>query len=303
MGGFHGCGIFLAVIGKGFGSAGIRDLIIEAGIAGSDSTERILNGKHYNRGVRVAKYVYEAIQRAKLEVFETWLREDGKRDMLVKFVESAEFQKLLQERSSSDVANALDLMSDLCDALDEFDQKIHDGELGPMAEFWQSYIEMVQILLDFIKATRGGDWDLHLQAMERMHAYDRTNYSRHFTYYWVSQQKLQTRFPSIYQEFKMGNSCTRRTAGKFNMLPPDQVIEQTINRDQKGSGGIKAVSTSHGSIQRWVLASHNTATIAADLRKSIGLDGSNRIKDLGKKRMKFDEESVRKCHDVIGKIS
>ena len=36
------------------------------------------------------------------------------------------------------------------------------------------------------------------------------------------------------------------------MLAPDQVIEQTINRDQKCSGGIKHVSTSKGSVQRWV---------------------------------------------------
>ena len=166
---------------------------------------------------------------------------------------------------------------------------------------------MVQVLLDFIKATCNGDWDLHLQSVEQiliwMFAYDRTNYSRHFTYYWASQQKLQIRFPLIYQEFKMRNSCTKRTAGKSNMLPPDQVIEQTINREQKGSGGIKTVSTLLGSIQRWVLASRNTGTFAADLRKSIGLNSSNRIKDLGKKRMKFDEESVRRCHEVIGKLS
>ena len=305
MGGFHACGIFLAVIGKRFGSAGIRDLIIEAGIAGSDSTERILKGKHYNRGVRFAKYVYEAIQRAKFEAFQTWLQEEGKRDLLVKLVESGAFQNLLQERRQTDVATAMDLTDEVCVALEEFDVKIRNGELGPMAEFWQSFIDMVQVLLDFIKATRNGDWDLHLQTTERMlvwmHAYDRTNYSRHFTYYWASQQKLHTRFPSIYQEFQMGNFSTRRTPGKFNMLPPDQVIEQTINRDQKGTGGIKAVSTSTGSVQRWVLSSHNTATIAADLRQSIGLDGSNSVpKDLGKKRMKFDEESVRKCHEVIG---
>ena len=37
MGGFHGCRIFLAVIGKRFGSAGLRDLIIEARLFGPES--------------------------------------------------------------------------------------------------------------------------------------------------------------------------------------------------------------------------------------------------------------------------
>ena len=151
MGGFHACGIFLAVIGKRFGSAGIRDLIIEAGIAGSDATERILKGKHYNRGVRFAKYVYEAIQRAKFEAFQTWLQEEGKRDLLVKLVESGAFQNLLQERRQTDVATAMDLTDKVCVALEEFDVKIRNGELGPMAEFWQSFIDTVQVLLDFIK--------------------------------------------------------------------------------------------------------------------------------------------------------
>ena len=51
-----------------------------------------------------------------------------------------------------------------------------------------------------------------------------------------------------------------------------------------------------------ILSSHNTATIAADLRKSIGLDKTNRKpKELNKRRMEFDESSVKNCKDVIGK--
>ena len=56
------------------------------------------------------------------------------------------------------------------------------------------------------------------------------------------------------------------------MLPLDQIIEQTINKDQKAPDGIIGISTSQGSIQRWVLSSHNTATLVADLKKSLHLD-------------------------------
>ena len=44
MGGFHACGIFPADIGKCFGSAGLKDLIMEANLAGTDSTDSILKG-------------------------------------------------------------------------------------------------------------------------------------------------------------------------------------------------------------------------------------------------------------------
>ena len=123
-----------------------------------------------------------------------------------------------------------------------------------MAMFWQSYLDMVQILLDFVKSIRLPDWNLHLQSTERMliriHAYDRINYARYFSYYWCSQQKIQHKLPVIYQQLQQGNFSTRRTKGKFNMLPPHQVIEQTINKDKKGPRGIIGISTSQGTMQR-----------------------------------------------------
>ena len=60
---------FLAVIGKRFGSAGLHDLIVEAHLSGPESVNQILNGKEYNYGI-------EALQRAKLDVFEEWLQKD-----------------------------------------------------------------------------------------------------------------------------------------------------------------------------------------------------------------------------------
>ena len=88
---------------------------------------------------------------------------------------------------------------------------------------------MVQVLLDFEKSTRLLSWDLHLQSNERMlvwmHAFGRISYSRHFTYYWASEQKLATKHSSIFQEFQEGDFAVRRTSTKFKRLPPDQVIE------------------------------------------------------------------------------
>ena len=68
------------------------------------------------------------------------------------------------------------------------------------------------------------------------------------------------------------------------MVPPDQVIVQKINKDQKAPGGINGYTTSTGSIQRWVFSSHVIATINADFQNSIDVvQSSNSVKDLGKK--------------------
>lgn len=51
------------------------------------------------------------------------------------------------------------------------------------------------------------------------------------------------------------------------MVPPDQVIEQTIIKDQKGTSGITGSSTNVEYIQRWVLSSHIIA-----IWNSTGID-------------------------------
>ena len=288
MGGFHVSCIFIAVIGKRFAAAGLRDIIIEAGLTGQGAVESVLKGKQYNRAVRVLKFVYEALQRLKFDTFEEWLLSQDKERHLTNFLESLEFNNLLKGRNTGTFQNSMNAFKEVFSLFQQFEAEVLDKTLGPMALFWNSFIKMVQILLDYIKSIRTGDWDLHLQASERMlawfHAYDRVNYSRHFTYNWAAQQKLRDKHPEIYQEFQSGNFSVKRTAGSFNMLPPDQVIEQTINKEQKGSGGIIGISTSVGAVQRWILSSHITAAISTDFKECLGLIKSKNVpKDLGKR--------------------
>ena len=84
------------------------------------------------------------------------------------------------------------------------------------------------------------------------------------------------------------------------MLPPDKVIEQTINKDEKGPGGIIGYTTSTGSIQPWALFSHVITKIIADFQNSTGVvQSSNPVKDLGKKRKLYDEQKVQDCYNLF----
>ena len=84
------------------------------------------------------------------------------------------------------------------------------------------------------------------------------------------------------------------------MLPPDQVIEQTINRDLKCPGGIIGFTTLQGSIQRWILSSYNTSSVIADCRQSFELDNSDQTpKEMNTRKINFDERSVERCKDII----
>ena len=69
MGTFHTICNALSILGKRFRDAGLKDICIEAGIVAEGSINDVLDGKHYNRAVRVHKYIYEALMTLAWEEF------------------------------------------------------------------------------------------------------------------------------------------------------------------------------------------------------------------------------------------
>lgn len=63
LGAFHTACTYLAVLGKRYGDAGLADILVESGVLGSGSIAGVLEGKHYNRAVRMHKLVAEALER------------------------------------------------------------------------------------------------------------------------------------------------------------------------------------------------------------------------------------------------
>ena len=63
MGVFHTIINFIPIIGKWFGPAGLRDLVVECNIVTDGSINSVLEGRQYNSGVRMCKLIYEALLR------------------------------------------------------------------------------------------------------------------------------------------------------------------------------------------------------------------------------------------------
>ena len=67
------------------------------------------------------------------------------------------------------------------------------------------YMELVETLLDFIRASRDGNWLLYLDALGRMlpwfSVYDHTNYARWTPVYYAEMLDLQNTAPEVYEEF------------------------------------------------------------------------------------------------------
>jgi len=67
---FHVVVNFFAVVGHRFGSAALRDVLADVLVTGS--VDGALEGRHYNRKLRVHKLVSEALGRMRWSAFRKW---------------------------------------------------------------------------------------------------------------------------------------------------------------------------------------------------------------------------------------
>ena len=195
-------------------------------------------------------------------------------------------------------------MADFIKILDLF--KLYDEEdNGPLKMFWRSYFEMVSLLLTFIRATREGNWPLHLECIREMlpwyFAYDHVNYARYLPVYLMHMIQLPETHPEAQMMLENGDFGVQRNSEHgFSQLPVDQTIEQTLNRSTKTNGGIVGFSLKKNAVQRWLLTAHSRARFVDKCRMMTSKKEDNRPhKEAGKSRMKRDEEDVSKVMEVV----
>ena len=185
MGAFHTICNLLSIIGKRFQDAGLRDLSVESGVIAEGSITGMMDGRKYNRTVRLHKLVYEALMRLAWKGFLPWMEENHNGDLhhlqeTLNFITNvhssvckASIQELLENASCGRI---LKLFQTYLDTLRD----------GPsLSAFWMSYVDMTEIMLGLIRASREGNWLLHLAAIREMipwcFAYDKVNYARYLT--------------------------------------------------------------------------------------------------------------------------
>ena len=68
---------------------------------------------------------------------------------------------------------------------------------GPIAAFWESYLTLFELFLNFFRSMREENWELHKACLQKMlpwmFAYDHTNYARYFTVYLWNILQLQSK--------------------------------------------------------------------------------------------------------------
>jgi len=305
MGIFHTICMFLRILGKRFADAGLRDILVETGIVAQGSVSAVLDGKQYNRGVRVHKIVYEALMRLIWNHFYQSLEktDDANRIRVAEGLYNiACVTDSLDEKSMQNILENASVIY----LLAEFNKFL--GFLrtsnGSLSAFWMSYIDMVHILLDTIRASREGNWNLHLASLRCIipwcFAYDHCNYARYLPVYFAQMSNLQHDHPEIAKEYESGGFSVQLSQyNTFGRIPVDQTIEETVNKDTKSPGGIKGFSRNFSAVKRHYITSDLKSNCLKQLRILTKVKRQGVHADLTPGRIMKDEHDVQKVIELL----
>ena len=108
------------------------------------------------------------------------------------------------DANANSILSSEDLLHEISDKLNAEKQTLKEHRT---AKFWLQYIEMIGILRMFIKAERIGDWNLHLQAVQKMLPYFAAAlYTKSAYIYLQKMQQLPESHPDIHTSFLNGTS-------------------------------------------------------------------------------------------------
>ncbi|CAI9737603.1 Hypothetical predicted protein [Octopus vulgaris] len=243
----------------------------------------------------------DAMQRLRIKTFYKWTQKNHAHLLQPAW---AAMDNVSSEITSENFNNML-LAPEFTRLLELFDEfcKLDQGKL---AAFWDSYIDLVCLLLRFTHATIEGNWVLHLATVREMlpwvFACDRINYAGHLSVHWCEMKTLPQTHPESNSLLLEGHFTVQRNSkSAFSQVAVDQTIEQTLNRGSKTSGGKVGISLNQGAVQRWVLTAHDRARLLQICRKMAGMyDAQNQHhKETSSPCLKKDEGDVKKVMDTI----
>ncbi|MES9879848.1 MAG: hypothetical protein ABW185_03105, partial [Sedimenticola sp.] len=299
---------FLKAIGNHLENAGLVDIWVESGLFAENSTDAMMNGKAYYRAVQGHIWAYEALNRVWWTSFERWLNEnnDTVTTSLKRCVSLVQTSlKESSTRASHAIAELVQLLNDpeLQTLVKKFSSEL---DADPNFKYWHSYIEMVDILLDFIRANRDGNWSLHIDAFAAMlpwmTIYDHTNYARWGPIYLADMKGLAATAPEVYAEFMAGNFVVKRSNKRFNQVPVDQATEW-MNRMCKISNGIIGITRNDTARDRFCATWAERSNVSHATKSLYGFDdGENEKQALSTRKNDISSPQRHDC-DAVNRLT
>ena len=168
---------------------------------------------------------------------------------------------------------------------------------SPISSFLLDYMAIVQNILSFIRASREGNWLLHLATLKQLcplfFSQNRLKYAQHVPEYLAKMYHLQETDPEIWDEFSKGNFSVSKGDVGFTSIGVDHALEQE-NRKMKVLGGLKGISQKPNTLTRFFLAAPELARLARSVedKASIAQAGRKHHHDLSVSSARRQQQNI-----------
>ena len=278
---------FIYAIYKRFKGSGISDVLVAAGVIADGSVDQALRGKHFKRGVRCLRLFYETLVHHAIDkrLEGSPLSEEVKA-FLAKLRLSINAQEL------SDTYDELKCNADLKDLVDTL---FRDFEGFPQAEYWMSFMEMVEVLTQNIHAIRTSNWTEFKSSLNLMlpwmRIYDNDKYGRHLPDFTAVLDTL----PEDQAAFMESGMFAQSMTGKpYSCVALDIWIESTMNMGSKLKSGWLAILNNEKQLLSNTQNVNNVNRVRASANRHSEhkKQGKGKHADCSTSKMKKDEQAV-----------
>ena len=150
-------------------SSGLKEIIVQAKLLLPGTCEKIFQGKGYYQAINAYCILYEvllALYWESLEEYYSEAQEELSRpDQLSSAIELFRTSLANGANARTALQEANDTLFTLAPIMNAFDTL---RNASPTFAFWQQFLEILEIAMQFIHAERDCDWESHLTATARM---------------------------------------------------------------------------------------------------------------------------------------
>jgi hypothetical protein len=271
LGGLHVEMSFLGAIGHLMTDTGLKEVLQT--VFADTTVPHMLNGKALSRAIRGHMLTETALTALIVSMtFDIDIPRLGKEPESRQQTEETELtssdaenvepyddsEDIHRNKERKSLENAMEVLDNLMNKTADLDEAVKCKEVNHVvhtletaieslkqyrtAKLWIQYLDMLDILKQFIRAERIGDWKLHLHSKALMLPYfaacGHNAYTKSVKLYLHNMCNLHITNPQIYDSFLKGFHVVRRSNRYWAGLSSDLAIEQILMRSVKTVGGM-----------------------------------------------------------------
>ena len=202
-------------------------------------------------------------------------------------IDENEFQNIIHIQNDISEGN----FQNVCESL-QILPKLTSG----LSRYIESYLDMVTLPFNTIYVQRTGNWKGFIQCIREFLPYcfslNRQNYAINLSHYHIHISNLENSHPEMFNHMLNQGFTVSLSEQPFTRISYDQVIQMTINRASKDTGGLSEKTENAGASERWMRIKYLMAAMRQKPDQVTRKRTTCGHVDLGRKRLLNDKQDV-----------